>query len=268
MTESHLSSFPDMPFLTYRTTNRLHKYAPDATFHLELEPDRDRVTTDAQVYIAYIDDRPVGRFTIRRTGWQMERVYFCKLPNPPNVPAAAVHEFSAAGTVLEDAVRIGWETLRLWLYYLSGRSRKLWKYSPWQELNYERGRGGRRSVLGMMATFPEVTVRHDFCELDGNPFAAVNFDIMTHGSTDYLDLDIGGYCVECDKNVCPEHLAFATVVESEANVEVVRIVCAQHQAVLRFRRPPVADDDLKKLEILAKYLAGLMQPRNDEERSR
>jgi hypothetical protein len=262
------TSFPGMPFLTYRTTNRLHKYAPDATFHLELEPDRDRVTTDAQVYTAYIDDRPIGRFTIRRTGWQMERVYFCKLPNPPNVPAAAVYEgvFSAAGTLLDDAVRIGWETLRLWLYYLSGRSRKLWEYSPWQELNYERGRGGRVSLLGTMVCFPDIAVRHDFCDIDGNPFVAVNADSHTYGSSEPYDLDVGGYCDECGKDLCPDHLAFASRPDPRIpDLECSRVVCAKHQRVIEFQQPSVTMADRKVLDEFTRRIARLLEQQNDRD---
>lgn len=234
-----LTSLPGLPFLTFRMKERLRKYAPDAQLHLEREDSPlVRNTTDREAYTAYLGPYPVGRFTVRDNGDQIERVLFCVLPQPSPVPSTAMHEgmFSESGSRLMDALRIASEHVRLLIYRAAGRPKALLNFGPWRELA-DRGRQNRMSLLSVLAALAErdgLELLHAPCDMDGKPFVIIPRRCNVGMSTDAnetLDIDVGGYCATCAKALCPEHLTFRKSAEKTPFSEIManwNLVCAEH----------------------------------------
>jgi hypothetical protein len=234
----HLALLPGLPFLTFRVKERLRKYAPGAELRLEREESAlVRNTADREAYTAYLGPHPVGRFTIRETGDQIERVLFCVLPQPSPVASTAMHEgmFSESGSRLQDALRIASEHVRLLIYRAAGRPKALLKLAPWRDLA-DGGRYNKMSLLATMAALADrdgVPLLYAACEVDGKPFVLIPRRCNIGMSTDAnetLDLDVGGYCATCEKALCAEHLVFAKSAEKTLMSEFIpqwNLVCAK-----------------------------------------
>lgn len=213
MPQTSLSFFPGMPFLTYRVGRRLQRFAPGMALRLEVEPPQFRTTTDREVYTVYAGEVPIGRFTIRQTGTEVERVFLCIVPATSPVPSVAVSEgkFAEAGPVWEDALRIASESIRLWAFRAMGERKSLLSKRPWRALA-DTGHGNRMSLLAMMSAFPETgPLRHAHCDLDGKPFVVMPIRMTYNSPTnanEQVRIDVGGLCITCQKLLCPDHLRF------------------------------------------------------------
>ncbi len=310
-----LDSFPGMPVLTFNVKSRLKAAIADADLRVRRDasalPIADK---EAERYQVFVDGAPVGRFTVRVDGGKIIRNFYCHLPADNTFPDGAIGEgsFGTGNVPLLDFVRRCVEQVQVILYRLLRRllRPRLAPSSSKDPLIMPRAFPSKWRV-SMLGTYvrerrdknARPKVRAERCQFPGCgsefalPLVRSKLIVVKEQPIDIWILDVGGYCKQCDKYLCPKHLRLNKVLDEgddgtngtdpKTTIELYRtqICCARHgtevipgdlfqvgvekrRAELRSKHPLSGDEAnellmIERFEELAKMIAAV----SNEERA-